>query len=124
MQNYWSEIRSDLVDEEFICYIDTWRKGEEQGQTIAWVDMLSGCVIYACPEARIDVDAQEVIQETVKEAKKEHPYSLNHLEDILKGVVKFECDEIGSDVDVKLNLSSMGFSEEEMVFFGFPEYLD
>lgn len=124
MRNYWSEIKCDYVDEDFICYIDAWKKGEEQGQTIAWVDMLSGRVIYGCPEARVDEKAQEVIQETVKKAKKEHPYSGKRLEDILRDVVNFECEELGSGVDVKANLSSMGFSEEEMIFFGFPEFIE
>lgn len=124
MRNNWSEIRCDYVDEDDICYIDAWKKGEEQGRTIAWVDMLSGRVIYGCPEARVDKTAQEVIQETVKEAKREHPYSVQRLEGILKDVVNFECEEIGSGVDVKSNLSSMGFSEEEMIFFGFPEYVE
>lgn len=124
MQNCWSEIKNEYVDDDAICYIDAWKEGEEQGETIAWVDMLSGRVIYGYPEARIDTQAQEIIKETVKNAKKEHPYSVERLESILKDVVNFECEEMGSGVDVQGNLYSMGFSEEEMIFFGFPPYLE
>ena len=124
MQKKWDEITCNYVDDDEFCYIDAWKNKEEQGETVAWVDMLSGRVIYRCPEARTNTLAQEAIKEIVDKVKKEHPYSVKRLEDILKDVVDFECEEIGSGVDVKSNLSSMGFSEEEMVFFGFPECVE
>lgn len=124
MQKKWEEITCDYVDDDAIRYIDAWEKGEGQGKTVAWVDTLSGRVIYGCPEARTDAQAQEIIKETVGKAKQEHPYSLGRLEELLRDIVNFECEDIGSGVDVRMNLLSMGFSEEEMIFFGFPPYID
>lgn len=124
MQKKWGKITCDYVDDEDICYIDVWKEGEEQGKTIAWVDTLSGRVIYGCPEARTDAQVQGVIRELVEKTKKEHPYSVKYLEGILTDVVYFECEEIGSGVDVQLNLYSMGFSEETMIFFGFPPQIE
>lgn len=124
MQKKWKKITSDYVDDEAICYIDAWKETEEQGKTIAWVDTLSGRVIYNDPEARTDAQAQEVIEKVVGKAKKEHPYSVERLEDLLKDVINYECEEIGSGVDVQMNLYSMGFTEEEMIFFGYPPCIE
>lgn len=124
MQKKREKITSDYVDDEAICYIDALKETEEQGKTIAWVDTLSGRVIYNDPEARTDTQAQEVIKKVVDEAKKEHPYSVERLEALLKDVVNYECEEIGSGVDVQMNLYSMGFTEEEMIFFGYPPCIE
>lgn len=124
MQSYWSEVKCNYVDDESICYIDAWKEGEEQGQTIAWVDMLSGRIIYGCPEAHMDILAQEAIAKSVNKAKEAHPYSVNRMEKILMDIVDSECEGIGSGVNVRENLLCMGFKEEEMLFFGFPLYLD
>lgn len=124
MQKLWDEITYDYIDDNAICYIDAWKEGVEKGRTIAWVDMLTGRIIYRYPEARTDSQAQEVIREIIEKAKRNHPYSLERLERLLKDIVDFECEDIGSGVDVQMNLLSMGFSEEEMIFFGFPLYME
>jgi len=79
----WSEISSDYIDDDNFCYIDVWEEGQEQGKTIAWVDMLSGRVIYGNSEARVDQMVQVVICELIKKVKKEHPFSVKELEGIL-----------------------------------------
>lgn len=68
----WSEVRNNFVDDNNYCHIDAWETAndDEEGAVIAYVDMSSGNVIYTNPFARRDPLAQEVIQETIKTAKK------------------------------------------------------
>lgn len=122
MHKKWDKITCDYVDDEDICYIDA-TEGVKQGKTIAWVDMLSGRVIYGCPEAMTDIQAQEAIKRTVEKAKLEHPYLLERLERLIRDIISFECEDTGTGVDVHMYLSSMGLSDEEMIFFGFPPHL-
>ena len=50
------------------------------------------------------------------------PYSIEELEELLKNVVDYECGE--GDM-AAYNLEAMGFSEEQMLYFGLPEeYLE
>lgn len=116
---YWSEIRSNHInDEGFVC-IDAWKTADdnEEGCVIAYVDTFSGRIIYVDPMARVDEYAQEVILEVFKKYQKEHPFSVEELENLAKGVVEFENEE--SPADGYQNMEAMGFSEDQMRFFGF-----
>lgn len=96
----------------------------EESHVIAAVDMETGKVFYGDPAAREDDAAQELIQAFIGEAKRKHPYSIERLENILACVVDYECEELASGEGTSgamKNLLSMGFSEEEMMYFGFPE---
>ncbi len=53
---------------------------------------------------------------------KNHPYSIERLESLLRGVVDYECEE--GPENGRFNLEAMGFDEEEMIFFGFPPSMD
>ena len=119
----WERISYDYIDDDNICHIKAWESIREEGKTIAWVDMLSGRVIYRDPEIQSDVAVTAVIQSVSEQAKKQHPYAADELEGILYDVVSYECEELVSGVDVQMNLFSMGFSEESMHFFGYPEDL-
>lgn len=73
MDMQWAEIRCDYLDEENQFWsVDAWEypfDHDGDGKTIAYIDDLSGRVIYTDPIARIDKDAQEVIQAKIKEVK-------------------------------------------------------
>lgn len=73
-ESFWSEIRNSYVDDENICYIDAWESSNdnEEGATIAYVDMNTGKVIYVNPLAMKDNYAQSIINETIANAKKIH----------------------------------------------------
>lgn len=115
----WSEIRSEFINEEGFLCIDAWKTAndEEEGKVIAYVDTLGGRVIYVDPMARIDENAQEIILAKSREYQKEHPFNVDELEVLAKGVVNFESEESASDG--YQNLEAMGFSQAEMKFFGF-----
>lgn len=49
-------------------------------------------------------------------------YSKEYLEELIRGVVNYESEE--PDNWGRLNLSSMGFSDEDMDYFGMPPYID
>ncbi len=96
----------------------------EENHVIATVDMETGKIFYSDLAAREDCNAQRLLQGLATMAKKEHPYSISRLENILARVVDYECEELESGEGTggaREHLSSMGFSEEEMVYFGFPE---
>lgn len=115
----WSEIRSEFINEEGFLCIDAWKTAndEEEGKVIAYVDTLGGRVIYVDPMAKIDENAQEIILAKSREYQKEHPFNVDELEVLAKGVVNFESEESASDG--YQNLEAMGFSQAEMKFFGF-----
>lgn len=46
-------------------------------------------------------------------------YTKEYLESLLRGVVSYEAEE--PDGLGRMNLEAMGFSEEDMVYFGYPE---
>ena len=95
----WSEVRSEFINEEGFLCIDAWKTAndEEEGKVIAYVDTLGGRVIYVDPMARIDENAQEIILAKSREYQKEHPFNVDELEVLAKGVVNFESE--GSPID-------------------------
>lgn len=115
----WSEIKSEYINEEGFLCIDAWKTAndEEEGKVIAYVDTLGGRVIYVDPMARIDENAQEIILAKSREYQKKHPFNVDELEALAEDVVNFESEE--APADGYSNLEAMGFSEEQMRFFGF-----
>ena len=63
----WAEIRCDYCDDDGFWSVDAWRtdNGNEMGNVIAYIDSLTGRVIYTEPLARVDEYAQEVIKEAL-----------------------------------------------------------
>lgn len=64
----WSEIRNDFFDDiDGVICIDAWETddGDEEGVTIATVNIATYKVDYNDKRAKRDVYAQEVIKETV-----------------------------------------------------------
>lgn len=122
----WSEIRRGFINEnDGFLRIDAWKTDDdaEIGKVIAYVDTLSGRVIYIDPGARTDPYAQEEIEAAVTKYKAEHPYSVEDLEEICRSVVSCEL-KVPDRSDTVANLEAFGFSEEQMHFFGVPEYED
>ena len=65
----YSEVRSDFFDEEEQKqYVDAWLTDDdnEEGESIAKIDLATGQVEYLDPDARYDEYAQEVIREVVE----------------------------------------------------------
>lgn len=65
----YSEVRSDFFDEEEQKqYVDAWLTDDdnEEGESIAKIDLATGQVEYLDPDARYDEYAQEVIKEVVE----------------------------------------------------------
>lgn len=50
------------------------------------------------------------------------PYTKEYLEYLVRGVVNYEAEE--PDDLGRMNLEAMGFSEEDMLYFGYPERID
>jgi len=121
--NIWSRIESSYGEDNF-CRINAWKtdEGEERMITAAAVDMVTGRVLKMNPEACRNPAVQKQIDSIVEGAKQIHPYSVERLESILCSVVDYECGE-GLD-DGREDLISMGFDEEEMLFFGFPPSIE
>lgn len=63
----WAEIRCDYCDDDGFWSVDAWRtvNNDEMGEVIAYIDSLTGRVIYRDPLARVDEYAQEVIKEAL-----------------------------------------------------------
>lgn len=51
-----------------------------------------------------------------------YPYTREDLEELIRGVVDYEAEE--PDGYGRINLMDMGFSEDDMQFFGMPPYLE
>lgn len=66
----WEEVRCDHLDEiDLFWRVDAWKTDDdcEEGKVIAYIDDLTGRVLYIDPLARTDELAQEVIMEKVRE---------------------------------------------------------
>lgn len=64
----WKEIVCDYLDEKDLFWrVDAWTDPEEEnnGEVIAYIDDLTGRVLYTDPIARVDEKAQEVIKDKV-----------------------------------------------------------
>ncbi len=111
-------------EEENFCHIHAWQTDSEKGggKTIAIVDLLTGRVIYLDQAARNDPMVQKRIHSITDKAGKAHPCSVERLESILRSVVDYESEE--GPENGRFNLEAMGFTEEEMIFFGFPPSID
>ena len=119
----WSEIKTEHMDtEDLFIRVDAWEtdSADEEGQVIAYIDTLTGRVIYNDPVARFDAYAQEVVSQKVDEIKKIHPYDIRVLENVCRSMVNYELGEPELKQAFE-NLSSMGFSNEQIFFFGFPQ---
>ena len=69
-QKVYEEVRCDYIDEDDKFWrVDAWLPGKEEGEVIAYVDDLTGRVLYNTPEARFDAAAQEEIRAKVNEIK-------------------------------------------------------
>jgi len=67
---HWGEVKCDYIDEDDLFWrVDAWKSADddEEGKVIAYIDDLTGRVIYTDPIARVD----EYVQEIIKEKKKE-----------------------------------------------------
>ena len=64
----WSEIR-DNYEDEGVLYIDGWLSDEDNGSTIAIIKLDTKEVIYYDERAKHDKNAQEVINNNLKELK-------------------------------------------------------
>ncbi len=87
----WSHIKCDYIcedEDDMFWRVDAWRTNDEneEGKVIAYIDDLTGRVVYADPEARFDKVAQAVIKEKVSEIKKK-PI----LADYWKGELSLQC---------------------------------
>lgn len=58
----WRELRDDYEDDDFV-HIDAWETedGDEQGKVIAKINMHTAEVTYLDDRARVDANAQELI---------------------------------------------------------------
>ena len=86
---------------------------------IAYIDTLSGRVIYIDHDAATDEFAQRDIQKTVEHYKNRHPYNTAKLEYLCKSIVEHSTDSLDIK-DAKERLHSLGFDDGILNFFGFP----
>ena len=71
-KNKWKEIKISHLDEtDQFWRVDAWltASDDEPGEVIAYIDDLTGRVLYNDPVARVDEYAQQVIQEKLEEIK-------------------------------------------------------
>lgn len=66
MKNIWGELRNDFTENDLV-HIDAWLTSgdDEEGKVIALVNIDTGDVEYKDERARTDVNAQEIIRETL-----------------------------------------------------------
>lgn len=67
MNSKYEEVRNDHTDDNGVTYIDAWKHGQEDGQTIAYV--IKGEAYYVDMDATIDFEAQEAIKEAIENQK-------------------------------------------------------
>lgn len=80
MRRIFEEVRCDyMAEDDHFWRVDAWRPAAEQGEVIAYIDDLTGRVLYACPEARYDSAAQEIIAGSVDMVRKNLPAKLSTL---------------------------------------------
>ena len=60
-----------LSDDDMFWRVDAWQTDDEneEGKVIAYIDDLTGRVVYADPEAQIDKGVQALIKEKISEIK-------------------------------------------------------
>ena len=66
----WAEIRCNYMDEEDRFWrVDAWKtdNDNEEGHVIAYIDDITGRVLYTDPLARVDTTAQEIITNMQKQ---------------------------------------------------------
>lgn len=118
------KITNDFIDENDICHIIQWQEQDEVDipTTIAYVDMLTGRVLYTAKDFLLSDYAKYMIAEAVDKANKAHPYTFKELEQAIKNVVEYETEEInGVGYQIAINnLSDMGIDEDMALFYGFP----
>ena len=71
-ESHWAEIRCDYIDEtDMFWRVDAWKSSNdnEEGSVIAYIDSITGRVLYTDPLARVDSYAQEVIKDKLSELK-------------------------------------------------------
>lgn len=93
----WAEIRNDYLCEDaddLFWRIDAWLTDDdnEEGKVIAFVDHLSGRVLYVDPQARIDAVAQEKIRECRERAEKAHPMAITDMESAARRLLSLADD--------------------------------
>ena len=70
---HWQEVKCDFLnDDDGFWRVDAWKDDDpnSEGEVIAYIDNLTGRVIYTNPVARVDRYAQEVIKERLTSLKK------------------------------------------------------
>lgn len=69
-ESKWAEIKCDYLCEEpddMFWRVDAWKTDNDEGKVIAYIDDLTGRVVYADPDARFDEYAQAVIKDRLKD---------------------------------------------------------
>jgi len=82
-KSIWSEIR-DSFEDEGILHIDAWTsddENDEDGKTIAMINLSNGEVEYLDERARTDINAQEIIQWHIDQIKDENQKVLDKIRD-------------------------------------------
>ncbi len=65
----WAEVKCDFLNEDDGFWrVDAWKTADdaEEGRVIAYIDDVTGRIIYVDPLARVDAMAQEVIKDRIK----------------------------------------------------------
>ena len=84
----WADIRCNYIcedEDDMFWRVDAWETDDdnEEGRVIAYVDDLSGRVVYADPCARWDEEVQEIVAQKQKEIKEKRKVAHSDLWDIL-----------------------------------------
>ncbi len=123
-ESRWAKVKCDYPcekEDDMFWQVVAWPTDDDNEvcEVIAYIDDLTGRVIYAESEARIDPMAQEFISEKAAECRAAHPFSVKELESVLRDVVDYV---LGDPEYARENLDAMGISEEMAKFFGYtPE---
>ena len=98
---FYEEVRCDYIDEnDNFWRVDAWKHGNEQGEVVAYIDDLSGRVLYNQPLAITDELVKEVIEEKVKEIK-DKPFDTS----LAVPWAKYQVDEEKLDEMIKSDCS-------------------
>ena len=73
-------VRCTSVNRDGYWEVKTWDADSKKEKTAAYIDSVTGRVLYIEDTARTDADVQAAVQDRVKDAKREHPFTIEEFE--------------------------------------------
>lgn len=88
-ENIHKMVRCTSVNKDGYWEVKTWDADSKKEKTAAYIDSVTGRVLYIEDTARTDADVQAAVQGRMKDAKRQHPFTVEELEKYYLDMLKF-----------------------------------